>query len=384
MARRSPRPRSEHTILLVDDQQDTLVSVGNLLEREGHRVLTAESGAQALEVLKTEDVHLLIVDYFMPRMTGAELVRDIRAFDPYVQIILQTGYSGERPPRVMLTELDIQGYHDKTDDPERLLLWVQVALKTFRLIATLRERERLQAELVANCSHEFRTPLNIVLGYTDLLLAGDAGDLPPHAVQPVRSIDEAARDLTHLVSDFLQYARIDAGAVDVTNEWLETRQLVREVGRLAGLLLEDGPVTFKTDVDPAVFRLFTDGSKLRSILRNLVINAAKFTTAGTITLRVARRDETVRIEVEDTGPGISPADHERIFEPFRQLDGSSTRKHGGVGLGLALARKQARILGGDLELRSEAGVGSTFALVLPGSAAEIHDTAGQGRLAAGL
>jgi signal transduction histidine kinase len=91
----------------------------------------------------------------------------------------------------------------------------------------------------------------------------------------------------------------------------------------------------------------------------------------------------VRLEVQDTGPGIEPEDQARIFEPFRQLDGSSTRHHGGVGLGLALARKQARILGGELDLHSQPGVGSTFALVLPESAAEVHDAPEQGRAAAG-
>src|SRR5438445_11338233 len=146
MARRSTRSPTGHTILAVDDQQDSLVSVRNLLEREGHRVLIAESGEQALAVVKTTEVDLMIVDYLMPRMNGAQLVRAVRSFDPFVQIILQTGYAGEEPPRVMLAELDIQGYHDKADDPERLLLWVDVALKTHRLVKALRERERAQAE----------------------------------------------------------------------------------------------------------------------------------------------------------------------------------------------------------------------------------------------
>src|SRR5438094_787892 len=193
MARRSTRSPTGHTILAVDDQQDSLVSVRNLLEREGHRVLIAESGEQALAVVKTTEVDLMIVDYLMPRMNGAQLVRAVRSFDPFVQIILQTGYAGEEPPRVMLAELDIQGYHDKADDPERLLLWVDVALKAHRLLETLRERERAQTELVANCSHEFRTPVNIIAGYAELLLAHDFGELPAEAVRPVRSIEEAAR-----------------------------------------------------------------------------------------------------------------------------------------------------------------------------------------------
>src|SRR3989441_7631945 len=187
MARRSTRSPTGPTILAVDDQQDSLVSVRNLLEREGHRVLTAESGEQALAVVKTTEVDLMIVDYLMPRMNGAQLVRAVRSFDPFVQIILQTGYAGEEPPRVMLAELDIQGYHDKADDPERLLLWVDVALKTYRLLRTLTERERLQGELVANCSHEFRTPLNIISGYAELLLGGEFGPVPGAALDPLKA-----------------------------------------------------------------------------------------------------------------------------------------------------------------------------------------------------
>jgi signal transduction histidine kinase len=160
-------------------------------------------------------------------------------------------------------------------------------------------------------------------------------------------------------------------------------QFVREVTRLAGVLTEDGEVKFVTEIDPDVTRLRTDGSKLRTILRNLVVNAVKFTGQGTVTFRLVRRDDQVRLEVQDTGPGIGRDDLERIFEPFRQLDGSSTRRHGGVGLGLALARKQARLLGGDLEVQSEPGVGSTFALVLPASVAETHRAPEPGRVAAG-
>src|SRR5262249_10302425 len=190
----------------------------------------------------------IILDYFMPRMTGAQLVAEIRSFDPFVQIILQTGYAGERPPRVMLEELDIQGYHDKADDPERLLLWVDVALKTYRLVKTLRERERLQGELVANCSPEFRTPLNIICGYCELLLDDNFGTLPPPALDPLRSIEEAARGLGDMVADFLQCARIDAGVVDVAKDWLEIEDVASEMQRLASVLLDRKSVVFTVEL----------------------------------------------------------------------------------------------------------------------------------------
>jgi signal transduction histidine kinase len=369
MARRSVRPASEHTILVVDDQQDTLVSVGSLLEREGHRILTAESAEQALEVIRARDVHLVIVDYFMPRMNGSQLVREIRRTDPFVQIILQTGYAGERPPRVMLAELEIQGYHDKSDDPERLLLWVDVALKTHRLLHTIRDREQLQGELVANCSHEFRTPLNIILGYAELLLGGNFGNLPSDATPALQTIDGAARSLLDILCDFLQYAKVEAGVAPVAKDVVDVGELASEMQRLANVLLEDKSVTFVLELDAAPERIVTDAVKLRTILRNLVTNAAKFTDIGTVALRVTQRGGQVRLEVRDSGPGIQPEDQGRVFEAFRQLDGSSTRSHGGLGLGLALARKLARTLGGDLQLQSEYGKGSTFVFSLPADAA---------------
>jgi signal transduction histidine kinase len=365
VARRSRRVESGYTILVVDDQADTTESVRTLLEHEGHRVRTACSGAEGLEVLKQADVHLVIVDYFMPRMTGAQFVERVRMFDPYVQIILQTGYAGEHPPRTLLAALDIQGYHDKTDGPERLLLWVDVALKAHRMITELRERERLQSEIVANCSHEFRTPLNIIGGYAELLRSGDFGTLPQAALPPLGAITDATRTLLELVTDFLGYAKLEAGVAESLTQRLEVPVLAAELQRLGEVLLEDKNVRFVLDLDHAPPDVTTDPIKLRTILRNLIGNAAKFTGEGTITLAIARDGEATRFTVRDTGCGISPEDLPVIFEPFRQADGSMTRRYGGVGLGLALARKMARLLGGDLAAESQVGAGSTFVFRLP-------------------
>jgi signal transduction histidine kinase len=365
MPRISTRTATGHTVLVVDDHLEVLDSVRGLLEHEGHRVLTAHSGQRALEVLKREEVHVIVLDYLMPRMNGAEMVAAVRRFDPYVQIVLHTGYAGDLPPRDTIAALDIQGYHHKTDDPERLLLWVDVALRTYRLLMTLRERERLHEELVANCSHEFRTPVNVICGYAELLLGDSFGALPETAGQPVRSILNAARSLGDMVTDFLQYASVNAGVAQVVDQSIAVPELAVEMGNLATTLIGDRPVVFSCALDGAPARIRTDGVKLRTIMRNLVVNAVKFTERGTITLTIRQKPDGVRMEVRDTGPGISPEHHEAIFEPFRQLDGSMTREQGGVGLGLALSRKLARLLGGDLRVESVPGRGSSFVARLP-------------------
>ena len=364
VARRAHRTETNYVILVVDDQEETLVSLRRLLEREGHRVITAASGEEALRIMQSSEIHLVIVDYVMPRMTGGELVRRVRQFDPFVQIILQTGYAGDRPPRVMLAELDIQGYHDKADGPDRLLIWVDVGLKAYRLLQAVRERERLQSELVANCSHEFRTPLNIIQGYASLLVSDDLGSLPDFARGPMESIAKATAGLTDLISDFLKYAKIDAGVSDVHHDWIETADLARELQTLGAALVDEKPIAFSVEANmPEGFT--ADDVKVRTVLRNLVGNAAKFTADGAITVRIAAQDGGFSFAVTDTGPGIRAEDHEIVFEAFRQIDGSSTRKHGGVGLGLALSRRLARVMGGDLTVESALGAGATFTLRLP-------------------
>lgn len=120
---------SGHTVLLVDDNPDYLQATRLLLEREGHNVLTATNGPEALAILPQQRVDLLLLDYFMPGMTGEEVVNEVRKVDPFVQVILQTGYASEQPPRELLNRLDIQGYYDKTEGPEQLLLWTAVGLK---------------------------------------------------------------------------------------------------------------------------------------------------------------------------------------------------------------------------------------------------------------
>jgi two-component system cell cycle response regulator len=136
---------SGRTVLLADDDPDYLEATRLLLESEGHSVLCAESGPRALRLLRESDVDLLLLDYFMPGMTGEEVVTRLREFDPYVQVVLQTGYSDEQPPRQLLRKLDIQGYYDKSEGPEKLLLWTEAGLKASEVLRRVqRSREGLR------------------------------------------------------------------------------------------------------------------------------------------------------------------------------------------------------------------------------------------------
>ena len=164
-----------YTVLVIDDSPEILESSRRLLEAEGHQVLTAENGATGLEILDRERVQLILCDFFMPEMTGEEVVRRVRERNRLVQIILVTGYSGEKPARVMMRELDIQGYHDKGEGAERLLLWVDAALKSYRHVLAMEKH---------------RTGLRFILDITPEL----------HRVQPM---DELLRGLLWQIEGLL-------------------------------------------------------------------------------------------------------------------------------------------------------------------------------------
>lgn len=357
---------SGFTILVVDDQEETLISVRLLLEREGHHVLTAASGEEALALFRRQRVHLVIVDYFMPQMGGEEVIQEIRKLDEEVQILLQTGYSGEKPPREMLRALAIQGYHDKTEGPEKLLLWVDAALKATSQLKKVREMEQMKEQLLANVSHELRTPLHIIIGYSDLLLDDPPEPLSEDTHRAIRSIQRQARLLGGLVENFLNFAQIQAGASGVTLHKVQLSEFREETEEMMGFLLGRKPVAFVWQVSPQLLPVWADPPKLLLILRNLLSNAAKFTEAGEVRVGAALTvdKKEVTITVRDTGVGIAPEHHQVIFELFRQVDGSFTNRFGGMGIGLALAHKLARMMNGEITVDSTLGAGASFTLRL--------------------
>jgi signal transduction histidine kinase len=246
------------------------------------------------------------------------------------------------------------------------MAWVTVCLRAYRLIRRLRERERIHAELIGNLSHEFRTPISVVHGYVSLLLDHAFGPFPVAARAPLQAVEENVRLLAHVIDNVIGHTRLEAGAAELSLGGIDVCPLLAEMERLGRLLLHEKAVALTCQVDTELPIVHSDGEKLRTILRNLLSNAAKFTAEGAVEIRASRRGDDVVVVVRDTGVGIAPERLESLFEPFRPGDGSSTRRHGGLGLGLAISRQYARLLGGDLTVESTPGAGSTFTLVVPG------------------
>lgn len=223
-----------------------------------------------------------------------------------------------------------------------------------------------KSQFLAVMSHELRTPLTAVIGYADLLASETSGELGPKQAEQVGRIRSSAWHLVSIIDEILTFARMEAGREQVRLERLDAAHLARAACELLEPQARARGLELHVDVPPGPLWIRSDPGKVRQILLNLLGNAVKFTDEGGVFLTLhPEGDEWLAFTVRDTGPGIDAEHLERIFEPFTQADQSATRLKGGTGLGLAVSRRLAHLLGGDVTVDSTVGEGSTFTLRLP-------------------
>ena len=228
---------------------------------------------------------------------------------------------------------------------------------------------RAKSQFVANMSHELRTPLNAVIGITEMLEEDARDDGQDDYVEPLERISQAGRHLLQLINEILDLSKVEAGRLELQVEEIDVAALVSELAAIARPLADEKGNCFTVHCVDSLGTMHADSVRVRQVVLNLLSNACKFTDGGEVRL-VARRqaneaDEWIQFEVTDTGIGIAPEQQDKVFEEFSQADESTTRKYGGTGLGLAISRRLCRMMGGDIELTSELGAGSTFVARLP-------------------
>ena len=229
------------------------------------------------------------------------------------------------------------------------------------------EASRAKSDFLARMSHEIRTPMNAILGITYLCLQTTHEN---KQLYYLRKILSAGRGLLGIINDILDVSKIEAGKMTLQNETFALQELVENLSDLCGALVGGKNIEVLFHVDPNIF-VTVEGDLLRltQVLTNLLGNAVKFTEKGRVVLRMEELGRsadtiTLRISVNDTGIGLAEEEQARLFKPFEQADGSITRKYGGTGLGLVICQRFVRMMGGDLEVRSEPGKGSTFSFSL--------------------
>ncbi|NCI46592.1 response regulator [Sediminibacterium soli] len=245
-----------------------------------------------------------------------------------------------------------------------------------RRALTVKAREleatsKYKSEFLANMSHELRTPLNSVLILAKLLSDNTPGNLNNKQIEYAKIIHKSGSDLLQLINDILDLSKIEAGKIEILPEQMRIDSVVTDISQLFSVVASEKGIRYTIDTDSSLpATIFTDKQRVEQILKNLLSNAFKFTPAGgAVTVSFAPRHQfnkqRIGISVTDTGIGISPAQQQLIFEAFQQADGSTSRQYGGTGLGLSISKELVRLLGGEIELSSEEGKGSSFTLILP-------------------
>ncbi len=231
----------------------------------------------------------------------------------------------------------------------------------------LQRASELKSHFLSNMSHEFRTPLNSIMALSQILLDRMDGELSEEQEKQVRFIKNSAQDLSDLVNDLLDLAKVEAGKVTMRPSRFDIKTLFAALrGMLRPLLAQNSSVRLVFDDPDEDIEIYSDEAKLSQILRNLISNALKFTERGEVRVVVSRdQDQTIAFEVSDTGIGIAAEDQERIFQEWTQVEGKMQKVAKGSGLGLPLSRKLAQLLGGHVSLTSEVGVGSVFTVRIP-------------------
>jgi len=229
-----------------------------------------------------------------------------------------------------------------------------------------------KSQFLANMSHELRTPLNAIIGYSEMLQE-EVEDLGQTALVPdLSKIHTAGRHLLALINDVLDLSKIEAGKMELLLEEFDVHAMVEDVATTVRPMIDKNSNRLVVHCPPDVGEMRGDLTKVRQMLLNLLSNASKFTTGGTIDLAVARErdggDGAVVFRVRDTGIGMTPEQQQRVFEAFSQAEASTSRKFGGTGLGLAISKRFCEMMGGGIELESEPGKGSTFTIRLPTTA----------------
>ncbi|MGF6208932.1 sensor histidine kinase [Pseudomonas frederiksbergensis] len=230
----------------------------------------------------------------------------------------------------------------------------------------LRQASDLKSRFLSYMSHEFRTPLGSILSITGLLTDELDGPLSPEQHKQVAFVSGAARELSDMVDDLLDLAKIEAGRISISPAWFDMLDLFAALRGMFRPIVDGSAVDLIFEEPQGIPRLFTDDKKLAQILRNFISNSLKFTTRGEV--RVSARLENcdhVRFAVSDTGIGIAPELHGALFEDFSQVDSPLQKRLRGTGLGLSLCKRFAALLGGEVGVQSTPGAGSTFFVIIP-------------------
>jgi signal transduction histidine kinase len=363
-------------ILLVEDDPDIRVSLQSILSEEGFDVVACTNGQDALTRLGTIVApDLIILDLMMPVMDGWQF-RIQQKNDPVLAQIPVIAISADASSKA--GAIDAAAYLNKPFDHASLMGAIQRVLVAFERrklhlghadadarTRNPEEMERLKSAFISSISHEIRTPLNAVLSLSQLMRDGSAGPLTPEQGRYLEVIQRSGHHVLTLLSDIIDLAKLETDNLEARSEDLAVISVVQAALATLTPQIQAKKLNVVVDIPPTLPRVRADGHRLGQVVGHLLGNAIKFTESGSIKVVGERRGDKVAISISDTGIGIPENELARIFEGFYQIDHRLGRRHQGAGIGLTLADRLLRLMGGEIAVRSTVGGGSTFTFILP-------------------
>ncbi|MBU0484940.1 MAG: response regulator [Proteobacteria bacterium] len=384
MPKNLPDNYKDSQILVVDDESPVIDLMGNFLSSMGFTAYhLARNGLEAIEVLESQDISVVISDMNMPKMDGMALLKYVRDHFPHIDVIIITGY-GIEYSFMDVIEAGAIDYIRKPFSSEEMHAKLLRVLRERHIITSLQDeiasRKKLEQDLekamhraeeanrakssfLAHMSHEIRTPMNAIIGMNHLAL-----DCATTLEQKnyLEKVGKSADHLLCLLNDILDLSKIEAEKIELVAKPFDLRDELAGVMQIFAHKTHEKKIEMYGDLPPQLPDLLIgDSSRIRQVLINLLGNAVKFTHQGHIVARAWVESETdssvqLRIEIEDTGIGIAQDKLDLIFDSFSQSDSSISCDYGGTGLGLAICRKLAGLMGGTISVKSTVGKGSCF------------------------
>jgi len=373
------------TVLVVDDEPRNVEVISHFLMREGFRVIAAEDGDAALLTVIEEAPDVILLDVMMPGLDGFEVCRRLKAHPAtvFIPVVILTALRGASE-RVKGAAAGADEFLSKPFDEVELVTRVKSLLRVKRLhdqlqahavemenrvaertaelqnaLDDLKELDRLKSEFISNVSHELRTPLLHVKGYVDLLAEGVLGGLTPRQTEGLGIAQEAIERLERVVEDIVDFSAVQQQRLIL--EPVSVADVCQNVIQTVAPLATRREVNVNLILPPDLPPVLADRLALTRALRHLLDNAIKFSPVGeAVQISAEKQKAFVRIAVHDRGEGIPLDKQEQIFDAFYQADGSTTRRAGGLGLGLALVKMLLEAHGVPVRIDSQAGIGSTF------------------------
>jgi signal transduction histidine kinase len=345
--------------------------VGEQMVASGHRIAATAQRSLAAQAVQRRETVVVNDVYINPSFLPNPMLPFARAEMAIPMIV-----GGQ-----VLGVMDVQADRTNAFTDEDVLVQstlasqVAVAVQNARLYGEqvevaeqLREVDRLKSEFLASMSHELRTPLNSIIGYAEVLLDGIDGELNDDMEEDVGAIHSSGKHLLSLINDVLDLAKIEAGQMDLLPEPFDMTGVIEDMINTSRVLVRDKPVELRWAAPVEPLMINGDVLRVRQILNNLLTNAIKFTEEGSITVAAqadSENSDMIRVSVSDTGIGLQDDQVLVIFDRFRQVDQSHTRRAGGTGLGLSITRQLVELHGGRIWVDSAVGAGSTFFFTLP-------------------